>query len=115
MSVTKPIKKRGAFMQDVFWLTLTSVGTLMIFIGIGYFLRRHHDLPDDAGKVLSLLCILVFLPAYSIGNLSKSFTRDVIWENLVILGYGAVFCVAAFLVAVVLAKFFAKEKRTGTH
>lgn len=98
-------------MQDVFWLTLSSVGMILIYIGIGYFLRRHHDLPEDAGKVLSLLCILVFSPAYSIANLSKTFTRDVVWEKLIILGYGAIFCVVAFVVAVVLAKIFAKEHK----
>ena len=48
-------------MLEVFGLTFSKVGMLLIFIGIGYFLRWHHDLPDDAGRVLSLLCTLVFL------------------------------------------------------
>ena len=98
-------------MQDVFWLTLSSVGMILIYIGIGYFLRRHHDLPKEAGKVLSLLCILVFSPAYYINNLSQTFTRDVVWEKLILIGYGAIFCVVAFLVAIVLARIFAKDKK----
>lgn len=98
-------------MQDVFLLTLSSVGMILIYIGLGYFLRRHHDLPKESGKVLSLLCILVFSPAYSIHNLSRTFTRDVVWEKLTLLGYGAIFCVVAFLVAIVLAKVFTKEKK----
>ena len=61
-------------MFEVFGLTLGKVAMLLVFIGIGYFMRRHHDLPDDAGHVLSLLCTLIFSPAYSISNMSKNFT-----------------------------------------
>ena len=68
-------------MFEVFQLTFGKVGMLLIFIGIGYFLRWHHDLPDDAGHVLSLLCTLVFSPAYSIINQSKNFTMDVLGER----------------------------------
>ena len=50
-------------MFEVFGLTLGKVAMLLVFIGIGYFMRRHHDLPDDAGHVLSLLCTLLFSPA----------------------------------------------------
>ena len=63
-------------MFEVFQLTLGKVGMLLVFIGIGYFMRRHHDLPDDAGHVLSLLCTLIFSPAYSISNMSKNFTME---------------------------------------
>jgi len=98
-------------MQQVFTLTLSTVGMLLIFISIGYFLRRHHDLPDDAGKVLSLLTALIFSPAYSIGNLSQTFTVDVIGQKMKILGYGFVFCVVAFAVSILLSRLFAKERK----
>ena len=67
-------------MFEVFQLTLGKVAMLLVFIGIGYFMRRHHDLPDDAGRVLSLLCTLLFSPAYSIMNISKSL---VYWKRQV--------------------------------
>jgi len=97
-------------MLEVFFLTLFAVSTLLIYISIGYFLRRHHDLPDDAGHVLSLLCTLVFSPSYSIINLSKNFTADVIGEKMVILGYGVVFVAVAFGLAFLLSKPFCKDK-----
>ena len=82
-------------MFEVFQLTLSKVGMLLIFIGIGYFLRWHHDLPDDAGRVLSLLCSLVFLPAYFITNMSRNVTMDVLGEKALLVGYGALFVLSA--------------------
>lgn len=97
-------------MAEVFGLTLNAVGTLLIYIAIGYFLRRHHDLPDEAGHVLSLLCTLLFSPAYSIINLSRNFTMDVIGEKMLILGYGVLFVFAAFGLSYLLSKPFSKDK-----
>lgn len=97
-------------MFEVFGLTLSKVGMLLIFIGIGYFLRRHHDLPDDAGHVLSLLCTLIFSPAYSISNMSKNFTMDVLGENTLLIGYGALFVLVSIGLAFLLSKPFAKNR-----
>lgn len=91
-------------MFEVFQLTLGKVGMLLIFIGIGYFLRWHHDLPDDAGRVLSLLCSLVFLPAYFITNMSRNVTMDVLGEKAVLVGYGALFVIAAVGLSFLLSK-----------
>lgn len=95
---------------EVFGLTLTKVGMLLIFIGIGYFLRRHHDLPDDAGHVLSLLCTLIFSPAYSISNMSKNFTMDVLGKNILLIGYGVVFVLFSIGLSYLLSKPFAKSR-----
>ena len=41
-------------MFEVFGLTLGKVAMLLVFIGIGYFMRRHHDLPGrKAGRHLN--------------------------------------------------------------
>ena len=97
-------------MFEVFGLTLGKVAMLLVFIGIGYFMRRHHDLPDDAGHVLSLLCTLLFSPAYSIVNMAKSFTLEVLGQNAVIIGYGVVFVIVAFCISFLLSKPFAKDR-----
>jgi predicted permease len=91
-------------MFEVFQLTLGKVGMLLIFIGIGYFLRWHHDLPDDAGRVLSLLCSLVFLPAYFITNMSRNVTMDVLGEKALLVGYGALFVLSAVGLSFLLSK-----------
>ena len=97
-------------MFEVFQLTLGKVGMLLVFIGIGYFMRRHHDLPDDAGHVLSLLCTLIFSPAYSISNMSKNFTMDVLGENALLIGYGVLFVLVAIGLSFLLSKPFAKDR-----
>ena len=97
-------------MFEVFGLTLSKVGMLLIFIGIGYFMRRHHDLPDDAGHVLSLLCTLIFSPAYSIANMSKNFTMDVLGENTLLIGYGFLFVLVSIGLSYLVSKPFAKDR-----
>jgi predicted permease len=72
---------------------------LLVFIAIGYFLRRHHDLPDEAGRVLSLLCTLIFAPSYSISNLSKSISMELITEQIRMVGAGFIFLLSAFAVS----------------
>ena len=97
-------------MLDVFTLTMSKVGMLLIFIAIGYFLRRHHDLPDDAGHVLSLLCTLLFSPSYSIVNMAKNFTMDVLLEKTLIVGYGAIFVVLCIGLSLILSKPFGRTR-----
>lgn len=97
-------------MFEVFQLTFGKVCMLLIFIGIGYFLRWHHDLPDDAGRVLSLLCTLVFLPAYFITNMSKNVTMDALGEKTLLVGYGALFVVCAVGLSFLLSKPFARSR-----
>lgn len=97
-------------MFEVFQLTFGKVGMLLIYIAIGYFLRRHHDLPDDAGRVLSLLCTLVFAPAYSISNLSKNVSMEVIGQKAMLILYGFVFVVSSVGLAYLLSKPFGRDR-----
>lgn len=91
-------------MLEVFKLTLTKVGILLIYIGIGYILRRMNKLHEKAGQVLSLLCTLVFTPAYNILNLSQNLRMEVIGEKLLMFGYGVVFAGVAVVLGRILAK-----------
>ena len=97
-------------MAEVFQLTFGKVGMLLIFIAIGYFLRRHHDLPDNAGHVLSLLCTLIFAPAYYISTLSQSVTMDVVGEKTLLIGYGLCFILCAIGLSYLLSKPFARSR-----
>ena len=91
-------------MLEVFNLTLNKVGLLLIYIGIGYLLRRTNKLPEKAGHVLSLLCTLVFTPAYNVINLSQNLRMEVLEEKLLIFGYGAIFSVVAVILGLIIAK-----------
>ncbi len=97
-------------MLETFGLTLSNVATLLIFMVIGYFFRRHHELPKEAGNVLALLCVLLFTPAYTISSISSIFTVDVLWEKLVLVGYGAAFVTVAILLGFLLSKPFSRTK-----
>ena len=65
---------------------------------------------DDAGHVLSLLCTLVFAPAYSIRNLSKSISLDVIGEKIVLVGYGLAFILFSIGLAFILSNPFGRDR-----
>ena len=97
-------------MLEVFGLTLSKVAMLLVFISIGYFLRRHNDLPENAGHVLSLLCTLLFTPAYYINNISQSFTVAVFRENALLVGYGSLFVLVSIGLAFLLAKPFTSNR-----
>ena len=96
-------------MLEVFNLTLSKVGMLIIYVGAGYLLRRANKLPDSSGHVLSLLCTLVFSPAYSIINLSKNMRLEVIGEKALLLGYGVLFAVVAVLLGNVLGRWIGRS------
>lgn len=97
-------------MQNVFQLTLGQVGMILVFISIGFFLRRYHGMPGTTGQALSLLCTLVFSPAYSIVNLSKSITMDVIAEKIPLFFYGLIFIVVSIGLAYLLSKPYARSQ-----
>lgn len=91
-------------MLDVFLLTLNKVGTLLIYITAGYILRRKQLLPEQAGRILSLLCVMIFSPSYSILNISKSMRPEVLLQNTLLVGWGVLFIIAAIIIGRVLAK-----------
>lgn len=90
--------------MDVFMLTLARVTLLMIFIMLGYFLHRRHFLPEQTGRVLSLLCMLVFSPAYNFQNISSRFTMDVLTDKLVLLGAGLLLAIAVVIAGNLISK-----------
>lgn len=60
--------------------------------------------------MLSLLCTLLFSPAYSIANMSKNFTMEVLGENTLLIGYGVLFVAVAIGLSFLLSKPFAKSR-----
>ena len=96
-------------MQEVFHLTLNKVATLLLFIAAGFILRRSKKLPEETARVLSLLCTLIFSPAYTIVNLGQNMRMEVIGEKLQLLGYGVLFAAAAVFFGRLLAKPFSRN------
>ena len=105
-------------MLDTFFLTLSNVGQMLFFMVLGYALRRTRNLPENAGNVLSRLCVLVFLPAYTIVNLSKNFTIAMLTEKLQLFGAGVLFMAAIIAVGYPLARALGRnsiEKKSLTY
>lgn len=96
-------------MSGVFLTTISKVSVLLIFIAAGYLLRRIKALPENTGKVLSLLTTLLFSPAYTIKNLSSSMNLDKIGSQAALIGYGLVCVLLTIGFAFLMAKLWAKN------
>ncbi len=96
-------------MLEVSVLTLKNVGVLLVFFALGYILQHSGKLPENAAKALSTLTTMLFLPAYTIKNLSQNFTVNMIGQKAVLLCYGVVFIVVSIGLGLLLAKIFGKD------
>lgn len=96
-------------MGTVALLTLRKVGMLFLFISIGFALRKSKKLPDNTGKVLSMLTTLLFCPAYNLRNLSKNLTMANIGQKATLFGFGIAMILLVILFANLLARLLSKE------
>ncbi len=96
-------------MLQVSMLTLENVGTLLVYIAIGYLLRRSGKLPANASKVLSTLTTTLLLPVYTANSLAQNFTAEKIGSNLGLLSCGLAFTAVAICIGLALTKVFARS------
>lgn len=96
-------------MLEVLLMTSEKVSLLLIFIVLGYLLQRKHQLPSQTGRVLSLLCILVFQPAYVLNTVSTNFTMDMLQSKLMLLGAGLIFSAAVVIVGLLFSRWLSKD------
>lgn len=97
-------------MLQVGVLTLQNVGTLLVYIAIGYFLRRSGKLPANASKVVSSITTLLILPIYTANSLSQNFTLEKIGSNLGLLGCGLAFTAASIVIGLLITPVFARSE-----
>lgn len=97
-------------MQQVALLTLENVLSLLIFMGIGYLLRRSKKLPQQTAAVLSSLVTNLFLPAYIIQSLSQNFTIGKLSASMKLFGLGCLLVLLVIGLAILLAKLLAKSE-----
>ena len=89
--------------------TLQKVGVLLLFITIGFLLRRFSKLPQSTGKVLSILCTTIFTPAYTIKNLSGNLTVETLSEKAILFGLGFVVIIFVIALSYLLGKLMGKS------
>ena len=97
-------------MTEYFFRAATQILMILLYIGIGFILRRSKLLPESTAKSLSLLETFVFLPALIFNNLSSNVQIEKITTYSVMVTSGAVFLCAVILVAFVFAKIFSKGR-----
>lgn len=93
-------------MYDYFTRAATQILMILLYIGIGFILRRSKLLPDTTSKSLSLLETFVFLPALIFNNLSTNVRIEKITTYSVMVTSGAIFLCAVLLVAFIFTKIF---------
>lgn len=94
----------------MFIATLIQVSTLLIYILIGYFLRRKNLIGEQTGKVLSKLLTLLFTPAYTIINLSKNVSFEKISLYLSLLLAGVIILFILITINYFFSKVFSKDE-----
>ena len=97
-------------MYEYFTRAATQILMILLYIGIGFILRRSKLLPENTSKTLSLLETFVFLPALIFNNLSTNVQIEKIKTYSVMVSNGALFLGAVLLVAFVFTKIFSKGR-----
>lgn len=94
----------------MFLLTLEQAATLLLFILLGYLLRKTNVLKDGAKAALSALLVNFFSPFYSLNTLSKQVSVDRIVEYAIYLLAGTLVTLLLIAISIPLAKSFAKDR-----
>ncbi|MBQ8322743.1 MAG: AEC family transporter [Clostridia bacterium] len=96
--------------MELFLTTLQQVAVLLIFIFVGYFLRKKEIITEGGKKVLSKLLVYLFAPCYTVMSLSTIVNvRDIV-QYIVLLIVGAAVAVVGILLAMLFARVISKEK-----
>lgn len=94
----------------MFLITLQQVAILLIFILIGYFLRKRNVITDSGKKVLAGLLVNIFAPAYSIMSLSTQLSIENVTQYLVYLLVGLLVTVILIFLVIPVSRLLAKDK-----
>lgn len=94
----------------VFTKTLEQASILLIFIFIGYFLKKKEIINESGKKVLAGLLVNLFAPCYTINSLSTQLSIENISQYLIYLVAGSVLAIVIVFVALPFAKILGKTK-----
>ncbi len=86
-------------MGEICFITIQKIVVMFIFIATGFVMRRSKVLPEQSGKVMSMLVTKLFLPCLIFNNLSSNIKVETISEKLVSFLIGIGFLAATLLVA----------------
>ncbi len=96
--------------MTVFLSTLSPMATLFFCIAIGFLLTKTKIFPDRAGEVMAKMETWIFCPALSFMTMVRFCTIDSIATHATNMFMAAVGVLISMSLAVILARFFVKEK-----
>ncbi|MBQ8291370.1 MAG: AEC family transporter [Clostridia bacterium] len=96
--------------MELFLTTLQQVAVLLIFIFVGYFLRKKEVISESGKKDLAKLLANLFAPCYSAMSLSTIINVKQIGQYLSLILAGAAVTVFGVLISIVLTKPLTKDK-----
>jgi len=97
-------------MIEIYFITAQKILVMLIFIAVGFVMRRNGKLPEQGGKALSVLETNLFLPSLIFQNLSANFTSETIKSYLVSFAIGICFLAVIVIIARLLSIPFGKTK-----
>ncbi len=97
-------------MIQVFFCTLSPVLMLMLFMSIGFGLRKVNIIPENSSSTLAKLETWVFCPALTFVSLSNSFTVDTLSLHATNIAFSAILLSFSVILGFLLCGFFVKEK-----
>lgn len=92
-----------------FIVILNQIAVLFILIVVGFMLKKLKILDDRFEKGLAGLIISVTLPALIITSMNYEFSKELLGNSLMILGYGASTFALMILVSYIFSKIFHLE------
>ena len=96
--------------MQVFSSTVNQMLVLVAFVSLGFVLNKIKFLPKETANVISKLESFVLGPALAFSNFCKNFTVQNISQKWHYVLYSSVIVIISFVIALVLAKFFEKDK-----
>lgn len=96
--------------MQVFSSTVNQMLIMFAFISLGFLLNKTKVLPKETTSVIAKLETFVLGPCLALNNFSKNFTVENISKKWHYIVYSAVIVVVAYFLAIILTKFFEKDK-----
>lgn len=97
-------------MNSYFWIILSRIAVMLVFIAIGFFLRKINIFRPGYSEAVSSVLAWVFLPLYTFRMLSRNFTVTIIESKLTYFVSGILVLAVIFLAALILSRLYARAK-----
>lgn len=96
----------NSYFSVVFW----RIAVMLVFIAIGFFLRKINVFKSGYSEAVSSVLVWVFLPLYTFRMLSRNFVVSVIEDKLTYFVTGVLVLAIMFLIALILSRLYTRNK-----